>query len=484
MKNSRSTIFFLTEDINNEKEKNEIEYLTSLGKVVLVSFSLLANPGPGVRCLVLSRSSLRMQKIVLYWSKICYLLARLANSKTDFLFPERNVYSGNEVLRRLVNIFWKVKTANWLNAVLPRYDTLYFFPYRLFMALKGTRNRMHNNRIIVHDSLIVRLPEFAPLIAKARTQRVPTIANVKSWDNPFYSQFTTNASGYLVWGESMWRDIEKTQKTSSRAVHFWGARPFFNFFNEAKRFENQQKDKLPKEKNDSLVIGYAAAFGDGIMAAHEIELIKRISSELRGSHINAVVLIRPYPITPEGLYDSLKHLPNIEIVDIKGEPVDRYGDGRELIRFGSNAERLEYLSQCTCFLSMATSFTIEAAIAKVPIVHFCLPDNLCQNTGEREFFKRLQLSDHLTEYFNKTLWTAQSYSDLCAKLRSTSTDPSEARRRGENLLTRLGVPKNNFEQSITDPDAFQALTRSVSLSLPETQLERVTPLINLPRSRL
>lgn len=452
------TIFFLTEDIRNLKERNEIEYLKELGRVVLVSPGKSDEKISGVRHLRLKSPAARVERLIHIWAKLAYVLCGLADSKTDKYFPLRNVYSGNALVRWLVNKLWVLKATSFASKCLPRYDTVFFLPFMLWGLFSGQKMRRSGPpRLIMHDSLCVRLLRFAPLIAQARRAGVMTVGNVKSWDNPFYSQFATRADGYFLWSDVTRTDLERVQTLSHHWFHVWGARPFFRFVSAWRACGKRRPAPTPSAGKDRVVVGYAAAFPDDHMGRHEIALIRSIAELLQQKLKNYVLSVRPYPIVPVSHYAELAKLPNVEIADIAGEAVDRYGDGKEFIRFGSDEERISYIAGCDYFLSMATSFTIEATICGVPVVHFYREPEQCKLEHEREFFLRLMLSDHLHEYFVKRLTLAGSYEELLSLL--GSTPDATWKKRQDETLRSLGVPSDGEEWPAPTPDVEARLQR-------------------------
>lgn len=436
----RLIFYFLTADLRNIKERNEIEYLRRIGRVVLVSRQGVRERIPGAKCLPLAPQASRSVVASIIWTKLCYLLCRIAASSTDMEFPSRNIYTGNALVRAVINQLWKLKRLSWVNRWLPTYDQIYFAPFRLaafFTSKRLTARRPRARRIIVHDALVLRLTGFAGLIAVARRSGIQTIGNVKSWDNPFYSQFASGADAYLVWSSSMWADVKAAHRLPDRPVHVWGARPFFNFAHALARSSRTQRTE-----DGSFVVGYAAAFCDTLMLQHEMAVIGKIATELHTWLPNSKILVRPYPILPLSEYAPLARYPNVVLNEIQGEVIDRYNDGRELIRFGSDEERIDYLARCDCFLSIATSFTIEAAMFGLPVVHFYIPPGRCANGGEFTLFQRISISDHLLVYFNQELLMANNYVTLVEQIAAACTGQSAARQRAQASIRRIGVPED------------------------------------------
>jgi hypothetical protein len=419
----RYIFYYLTEDANNIKERNEVNYLRSIGRVVLVTRG--GSPA-GCRDVGIKKFNLPSQSPVVVaayflWTKICFLLSRPSNSLTNKGFPVRNVYTGHVLVRWLINHLWPVKYFGLVNKLLPSYETLYFAPFRLARLFVRDKRRSEKRfqRIIVHDALIIRLTRFTPFILAARRSGLRTIANVKSWDNPFYAQFVESASGYLTWSQSMWDDVQRFHQVSTTAHHVWGPRPFYNFASAV-----QRADCKPNTAPGTFVIGYAAAFCDALMTEHEVEVVAGIAAALQASGVDAKILFRPYPIVPMSNYESLLKCSNVEIIDIKGPPSDRYGDGREMIRFGSDEERIQYLSRCHCFLSLATSFTFEAALFGLPIIQYFVPKDARSTGHESVFFGRLDVSDHILKYFLSNLPVANNSSALVGLIKAFEMDPA------------------------------------------------------------
>ena len=299
--------YYLTEDPGNLKERNEVSYLRSIGRVVVVTrggASLVAHNDGGKNLNLPSQSPVVVRAYLL-WTKICYLLARPSNSFTDQGFPSRNVYTGNFAVRWLINGLWPAKYINFINRLLPTYETLYLAPFKLIRLFVRDKHRSTKRfqRVVVHDSLILRLTKFTTFILAARRSGFPTIANVKSWDNPFYSQFIRGASGYLTWSQSMWRDVQRFHKVKTTANHSWGPRPFYNFATAVRLAHHR-----PNTVGGTLVIGYAAAFCDSLMAAHEVQVVAGIAKDLEEGGVDAKILLRPYPTVPMSSYDPATSL--------------------------------------------------------------------------------------------------------------------------------------------------------------------------------
>ena len=439
----KNIIYFLTENINSEKEQNEIEYLKLIGSVIVVSPVKGKIRIPNVKYIELTASTKKYIRLIVLWSKICYLLSRIGESQTDKRFDLRNLYTGNFLTRLIVNCIWRIKVLTKFNSILPRYDTVYFLPFKLMLGLRNKKPKSSkNNRVLVHDALILRITPFVSLITQARIWGWSTLGNVKSWDNPFYSQFCTSVNGYLVWGLSMWRDIQKVHKVEKKLIHSWGARSFFSYCQFAREYLVGFERQTPP-KDGIFKIGYAAAFCDELMGKYEIAVILKIANSLKKNIPQAVIYVRPYPILPAHFYQDLEKHTNVRVVGIAG-PVDIYLDGEKTFEFrkGNEKERCEYLAGCDCFLSIATSFTFEAAVFRLPIVHFNLMPEYCNVEAEREFFMRLAISDHL-HYLTDSLPTSHGYDDLILKFKEVMISPKKFEINSVQLLEDIGIPQLN-----------------------------------------
>jgi hypothetical protein len=435
--------YYLTEESGNLKEANEINYLRTIGRVVVVTRggTSTAHQDIGIKRLNLPAQPQPVVLAFFLWTKICYLLCRPSNSLTDKGFPVRNVYTGHQIVRWLINRLWSAKYLPLINKLLPTYEALYFGPFRLARLFVRDKQRSDKRfqRIVVHDSLILRLTRFTPFVLLARRSGMHTIANIKSWDNPYYSQFAHDASSYLTWSHSMWSDVRRFHQIRTTAYHAWGPRPFYNFANAVRR-----SDRKPNVARGTVVIGYAAAFCDALMAEHEVKVVAGIAEDLMTRKIDAKILFRPYPTVSRAIYDPLLSNTNVEIVEIKGPISDRYNDGRETIRFGSDEERIHYLSLCHCFLSIATSFTFEAALFGTPIIQYFVSKDERRTEHESVFFARLDISDHILNYFLPYLRIAKDAGALVGLISAVGSDPT-LKSAPQVMMRQVGFPDSDCE---------------------------------------
>jgi hypothetical protein len=171
--------------------------------------------------------------------------------------------------------------------------------------------------------------------------------------------------------------------------------------------------------NNSIYVGYACAFPDPIFQASEIEFIIKFSKCLE--KLGLKLLVRTYPSLPvDSYYQLLNESRNIEIHDLKSSTIDRYGDGREIIRFSNVNDVSIFLERCRCFVSLSTSFTIEAALFNIPIYHFYLTKENRVNKFEKVLFDNVSIKDHILKYFNGHLKKCLSYDEIVHAILSAS----------------------------------------------------------------
>jgi hypothetical protein len=430
--------YYLTDGLSNLKENNEIEFLKNYGRVTIIAMDevLCCYDINKIKKIKLKGRGALVKKLINYWLKICFLLSRPAASLTDKNFPRRNVYSGNVLIRNLINIVWPLKFKFPLLNISKNYEYIFFIPFVIIQLFnkKKRSNLGRYKRIIVHDALIIRLAIFAEFIVTARKQGFLSLANIKSWDNPQYSQFIVNPSGYLTWSEKMWEDVQLMHCIKKDISNFsWGPRTFFEFNN---IIETNGNRKIRKYIGGTLFVGYAAAFGDEIMLKHEINMIDNLAKELVKWNSNIKILFRPYPVVVPNAYGILKNNKIIEIEEIEDKKIINKKNNS---RIGSDEERYMYLKKCHFFISMGTSFTFEAAIFGLPIAHYYLNKENRVTECEHEIFNRIDISDHILKYFNLYLEIANDVEKL-SKLIENGVLKPKINKSNKLLLEAIGVP--------------------------------------------
>lgn len=326
--------------------------------------------------------------------RMLFLISKSINSKTDQYFNKRNIYS-NKMISSIINVYWIFK-RRYFNSLMPNYSKL------VMWACSNRKTRIDYIDLSLYDSIIcdsvwMRNSSFISLIIHARRLNINVDVYVSSWDNIYYTQFIDFGNHYFLWSEKMQKDCFLLHNIGSQ-IGFTYTGPLL--------FENFRKEVRLIQSNRTML--YAMAFADELMLHAEFIFIQELAKVLE--RIEWRLLIRPYPtLSLEDLGD-LASRPNIEIYEIKADIINRFDNGSESIKFSTDEERMRFLSQGSMFLSLGTSFTIEAVISGIPTIHFTLSNDLM--TTCEELYTRLSISDHIMEYFVKSLYTVGSWEDL------------------------------------------------------------------------
>ena len=454
---SNVVIYYVTDDLHNTREYNEIQLLNEVARVVIVS-----QPGSGSHPLGLRqvRASVpcgRRASWLQSWARMSFLLCRVGQGEIDRRFPERNLFTGGALFRRMVNSFWSIKSAPLISRLLPNYSSLFFSPFRIAQLWRHPKAHARRyQRVVVFDSVLNRVAHFAPFIESQRQRGAVLVANVKSWDNAFYARLATEADGFLVWSPSIWQDLQNTHRLRSSRYIAWGARSFFDFQAQSPAISAVR----PRASDAPFTLGYAAAYAHPRMAYREAQVIAEVSRQLQLRWPGMRLLFRPYPTLNPEVYEVLRSTPGVEIHCIEGAPQDRFGDGREVIRFGSSAEKLAFLEKCDVYLSLATSFTFEAMLVGCPILQLALAPSHRQSTAEKEIFRWVDISDHLQSYFMRELPLAHSYADVVAHLQQLEVLKANSMAATQRLTHRLRLP--GAPQQPAQAELVQQLNRFFS----------------------
>ncbi len=386
VKNVSKVIYYLTWDINNTNELSNIEYLKKIGKVVLVTISTQPKNKYHLKQITITKQHIWNLWFLKVWMKIAYILSKSANTSTDLKFNER-ISVNNQILKSFIWLIWKFKTKI-VNNFLPSYEDVALIP---FFIKKTKKKEIKKERIIVHNALIIHMRELIYFYKYTKKLGLRHIAYIKSWDNPYYSQFCTKSDLYLVWSDLMIEDLEFVHGDINKKYLRWGGRYYKSFVE-----ESTKKNTL----DNPIYIGYAASFSDYYMAKQEVKLVEALSREINRANSTSKILYRPYPTLAMEIYLPLLHNKNVEVYEIKGEKNDRFGDKSEMFNFGSNEEKINYISNCKFLLTIGTSFAIEAAIMNKPIIPFILAKNNRFEDFENEIFKIFDINQHLSRYIN------------------------------------------------------------------------------------
>ena len=386
VKNVSRIIYYLTWDINNTNELSNIEYLKKFGKVVLVTLSTQPKNKYHLKQITINKQYRWNLWFLKLWMKIAYIFSKTKNTSVDLKFNER-ILVNNEIAKLLIGFIWKLK-IKYINKFLPSYEKIALFP---FFIKKINKKQIKKERIIVHNALIIHMRELNFFYKYTKKLGLKHIAYIKSWDNPFYSQFCTQSDLYLVWSDLMIEDLEYVHSDINKKYLQWGGRYY-------KSFAEESTKKLIL--NEPIYIGYAASFSDSYMAAQEVKLVEALSREIKRANKTSKILYRPYPTIGKEIHLPLLSNKNVEVYEIEGEKTDRYGDKSEMINFGSNIEKINYISKCKFMMTIGTSFAIEAAIMNKPIIPFILADKNRIEDFEKEIFKTTDINQHLVRHIN------------------------------------------------------------------------------------
>ena len=91
------------------------------------------------------------------------------------------------------------------------------------------------------------------------------------------------------------------------------------------------------------------------------------------------------------------------------------------------------------FLSIATSFTFEAAIFGMPVLQYFVPKEMRHTDHELCFFERLDISDHILNYFLPYLPVAKDTAELICLIKAFERD-SASRLHPVELMNVMGFP--------------------------------------------
>lgn len=428
--NIQSKWYFITDDTLNKKNFFLLWYLNKLsnnGLVLLTPDYAPTNSFGYPQENFYAPENIRFPFL---WAKFSYLISKTENSSSDIQFPKRNIYNRVFLLDKIVNFLWTIKILSGINKLLPNYETVFFTGIKA----NNYKTILDKDCVYVFDSIILRSLKYPGILKYLRNNKYVTYGVISSWDNPFYSQLFLNTNKKFLWSEQMLKDLNyvHSRKIKTQEAEIIGPYPFYNFFMSGMKYNFDEGQKK--------YIGYACVFCDEIFLSYELQLIKKIAEKL--SQTGYQILVRPYPSLPLINYESLNDYKNIKLyLPENANYQDRFGDGREFILFSTDEERHFYLSQCVTFLSMGTSFTIEAAIDNIPIIHFYLDKEVRENEYEIKLFERVDISDHITSYFNRNLEIAYTYDHLLDTFNKIIDDykfKNAVLIRNQDLLDSLG----------------------------------------------
>lgn len=148
--------------------------------------------------------------------------------------------------------------------------------------------------------------------------------------------------------------------------------------------------------------------------------------------------VKAYPVVPLFNYKILNKRDNVCFH--KDNPSSFNYFVGSVKRCDSVIEKVKFLKKCDAFISLGSSFSIEAALVDLPIVHFELQRNQRFQFFEKELFERVDISDHF-KYFRKNLKTTNSYSDLINSIFDAALNKKKFS--GKKLLSKFGISHLN-----------------------------------------
>lgn len=408
------SFYYLTEDLLHPANISEIKYLLNYyGSLIVITYqprSSIVFRSRKLHYLCLDKKFTFVIGLQKSYGRIIYLISRIANNNTDYFFPKRNFYANSKIVTKLINNLWPLKLR--VNKYLPKFSTLYYLPLlvkRKFscLILKIYKIDFSEYRTIVSDSLLTDHYKNINLLLSTAFTKSIKIGLVRSWDNPFYTQFDIKRNSYILWGEEMLKDLRKVHRFNPKVHSYSGPLILKDYFKKYRKINSNQA--LNKEK--SKYIGYAAAFPDKIMIKHEIRLLIKLSKEIDKAKNYKKILFKPYPCVPIDTYEELLKYKNIEIYQSKRVFKRRNIYDDEFIGFDNESDKYNFCKKLNYFISLGTSFTFEALISEVDIVQLWIPYEKRISNEIREIFIRLEISDHITKYFYKNLPIVESLFD-------------------------------------------------------------------------
>lgn len=365
----------------------------------------------------------------IFWSKFSFLLSHPTSARTNAHYIKRAPYITNYFVRSFLDIFFKFKRT-FPNLFLD-FNKVLLIPFCYLYFLKFLRPKF--KRRVFFDPISVKNPDLWKFIIYFYFHpRYKLIGLVRSWDNPFYAQFFSFADEYYFWSTSMFDDFKKVHRKKVKYKIIGPA--LFNSFQEI-----CNGISLPLNQKKTINIGYACAFPEPRLAEVEIRLLEYFIHPITKSNINFKVNLRGYPNLTKDFYKKIiSNEKHVIVSDFETNPVDRYSDSHERISLDSDAYKLEFLKNQDFFLSLATSFTIEAALANSRIIH--IPGAKLTN---KEFCKYkdildyISTADHITKYFNNSLMLLKHPSEL-KELLDIKTDNQDYFNSNKQLLENLG----------------------------------------------
>lgn len=366
---------YVTDDVNNLEKSKRFFFLKNDFDIKLVTsnqnYRVLY--GEDVEFLVVKSNTIdRLKNKLLHFSSLC-------GSKFSKLYFFRNYHVR---YRLLINIIHLLKLFLSYFRVLPSYSKVLELCYK------------HDARFdkvidvydyIIFDSLLINNENFHSFLTRSSyNENVKLIADVYSWDNVHYSSLVYFADYYLLWNPDLKNKLLKNHPLLKNKKFLYTGVQYMNYL----------VDLVPDESNENNYILYAAVYPDEITAKEEVKIVIRIADLLLHKFPDVKLYFRPYPSVNKRLYASVLSHPQIIFKEF-GKLQKRFQHAEEVIRVDTNLQdKLNLIANSTCFISLGSTFTFEAAFLGKPIIQL--------NLSDREYKvinRRYKTADHIQATF-------------------------------------------------------------------------------------
>lgn len=408
---------FISNDLLNPKELYLAKKLRSKKKFIVLTTSI--HSVDEFKKIVLTKNLLFIYFIKL-WNKYCFLISHPTNAVTNSDYINRAIHIQNPISFLLIKYFFSLKKL--IPSIFMRFTNIFLLPFQVLRLKYFFYKRSKPDRVVYFDPVTVKnLDLWYYIIYFYFHPRYELIAVTRSWDNVFYAQFFSNADKYLFWSEEMMIDFQKThqKKVKYELIGPYLFEEFQNVYfsvcnNESMIFSNFLGD------SKQIKVGYACAFPDEHMAKLEIKFLEKLANECNrtNTHHEVIFFVRGYPNHSKSFYENLLSSGSrILIADFENPMIDRYDDNHEKISFDSDLHKINFLANIDFFLSVATSFSIEAVLCNRPVIHF----HLHADQEFREINSYIKTADHLKKYFKDTLLCVDNNKEFLEYISNVST---------------------------------------------------------------
>lgn len=274
---------------------------------------------------------------------------------------------------------------------------------------------------------LVAMVPFTPLhmsiVASARKLGIPTIAYITSWDNiTTKPRLTFNYDGYLVWSETMKRELlEFHPQSKDKPIHVVGAPQYDIFLNE-KFYESKEEfyERNGLDLNKKTVL-YCLGSPNFIREDHGVAaFVDAIDEEIEK---DSQIIVRLHP----GFYEhDYKVIPELrqKHANIFFQGNKKYFDEHPLQPEDSIVDWVNTFRHVDVVINLASTVTVDAAIFDKPIINI----NFDSQPGEPD----KQLIDEINATWNHFspivdsggVWNVNSTDEMIAALKVYLKDPS------------------------------------------------------------